>query len=101
MPGTRYSAVDIAKTARTCCLPITFGIRDIEKIFSRHGEVKLVQIPHHRETGEPRGFCLIEFGSVKVLLEASNDRVSKLQGNELDCAPLNAQASRCLGSTKV
>ena len=71
-------------------LPITFGIRDIEKIFSRHGEVglndpllrtlialrrlccpcadqqvKLVQIPHHRETGEPRGFCLIEFGSVK------------------------------------
>ncbi|CAE7544133.1 LARP7 [Symbiodinium necroappetens] len=72
-------------------LPITFGIRDIEKIFSRHGEVKLVQIPHHRETGEPRGFCLIEFGSVKVLLEASNDRVSKLQGNELDCAPLNAQ----------
>ncbi|CAE7831132.1 XI-D [Symbiodinium sp. CCMP2592] len=46
-------------------LPITFGIRDIEKIFSRHGEVKFVQIPHHRETGEPRGFCLIEFGSVK------------------------------------
>eukprot|EP00439_Symbiodinium_sp_Y106_P021367 s3538_g2.t1 len=41
-------------------LPITFGIRDIEKIFSRHGEVKFVQIPHHRETGEPRGFCLIE-----------------------------------------
>ena len=69
-------------------LPITFGIRDIEKIFSRHGEVggidpllctlkalrwlcpcavqvKFVQIPHHRETGEPRGFCLIEFGPVK------------------------------------
>ena len=24
-----------------------------------------MQIPHHRETGEPRGFCLVEFESVK------------------------------------
>ena len=29
-------------------------------------QVKLVEVPQHRETREPRGFAFVEFGDVQV-----------------------------------
>lgn len=44
-------------------LPLCFGIDDLAKFFAHHGHVKLVELPHHRETGEPRGYGFIQFST--------------------------------------
>jgi len=51
-------------------LPLAFGIDEIAKFFAHYGHVKLVDLPHHRETGEPRGFCFVEFASEKEAIAA-------------------------------
>eukprot|EP00434_Breviolum_minutum_P005395 symbB.v1.2.004757.t2/scaffold242.1/size254583/4 len=53
-------------------LPLTFGIDDLTKFFSSYGQVKLVEVPQHRETREPRGFAFVEFASVEEAEEALN-----------------------------
>eukprot|EP00438_Fugacium_kawagutii_P010018 Skav212650 [mRNA] locus=scaffold1227:91951:101710:+ [translate_table: standard] len=47
-------------------LPLTLGVDDLNKFFSEHGKVKLVELPQHRETREPRGFAFVEFGAAQV-----------------------------------
>lgn len=44
-------------------LPITFGIDDLTVFFARHGRVSLVELPRHRQTREPRGFCFVEYAT--------------------------------------
>lgn len=44
-------------------MPLTFSVDDIALFFARHGRVCLVELPRHRATREPRGFCFVEFAS--------------------------------------
>ncbi|CAK9037210.1 unnamed protein product [Durusdinium trenchii] len=53
----------ISRTLYVEGLPLTFGIDDLTTFFSEYGQVKLLELPHHRETREPRGFCFVEFAS--------------------------------------
>ncbi|CAJ1388202.1 unnamed protein product [Effrenium voratum] len=73
-PRGTYDAV--ARTVYVEGLPLTFGIDDLTKYFSRFGQVKLIELPHHRETQEPRGYCFVELASSKeaedVLSECNN-----------------------------
>lgn len=50
--------------------PLSFGTDDLAKFFASHGHVKLIELPHHRETGEPRGFGFIEFGTESEALQS-------------------------------
>jgi len=57
---------DVDPTPRTVYvegLPLSFGIDDLAQFFARYGSVRLVQLPQHRETREPRGFCFVEFAA--------------------------------------
>ena len=56
----------IARTLYVEGLPLTFGIDDLTRFFEDFGRVRLVQLPRHRETQEPRGFCLVEFASAEA-----------------------------------
>ncbi|CAE8632528.1 unnamed protein product, partial [Polarella glacialis] len=63
---TKAPMEDIDPTARTIYvegLPLTFAVDDLAKFFARHGTVRYIDLPHHLETREPRGFCFVEFAS--------------------------------------
>lgn len=51
-------------------LPLTLGLDDLTRHFSQLGRVALLQLPHHRETREPRGFCFVEFATEKEAVAA-------------------------------
>lgn len=51
-------------------LPLTFNIDDVSKYIARYGRVRLVDLPRHRETREPCGFCFIEFASQEEAMAA-------------------------------
>lgn len=52
-------------------LPLTFNIDDVTLHFSRYGTVRLVHLPRHPETGEPRGFGFVEFDTEQEATEAA------------------------------
>jgi len=62
----------VARTIYVEGLPLAFGIDEIAKFFAYYGHVKLVELPHHRETGEPRGFCFVEFALEKEAAAAAD-----------------------------
>eukprot|EP00435_Cladocopium_sp_Y103_P071126 s42_g36.t2 len=55
----------VSRTLYVEGLPLTLGVDDLKKFFSDYGQVKLVEVPQHRETREPRGFAFVEFGDVQ------------------------------------
>mmetsp|Transcript_91878 Transcript_91878/g.260119 ORF Transcript_91878/g.260119 Transcript_91878/m.260119 type:complete len:820 (-) Transcript_91878:119-2578(-) len=61
---SKAPAEHVDPTARTVYiegLPLTFGIDDLAHYLARHGCVRLVELPHHKQTREPRGFCFVEY----------------------------------------
>mmetsp|Transcript_88265 Transcript_88265/g.175403 ORF Transcript_88265/g.175403 Transcript_88265/m.175403 type:complete len:854 (-) Transcript_88265:123-2684(-) len=46
-------------------LPLTFGVDDLACFFAQYGHVRLVQLPRHRMTREPRGYCFVEYADAR------------------------------------
>lgn len=51
-------------------LPLTFSLDDLARFFAQYGKVGRLDMPHHRETKEPRGFCFVEYATEKEALGA-------------------------------
>jgi len=53
--------------------------QNLEGLFSQHGEVVDVAIPVDRDSGKPRGFAFVTFGSA----ESANEAIKQLDGADL------------------
>jgi RNA recognition motif-containing protein len=53
--------------------------QNLEGLFSQHGEIVDVAIPVDRESGKPRGFAFVTFGST----ESANAAIRNLDGADL------------------
>jgi len=76
----KFPLEDVDSVPRTIYVegfPVTSDLDDLSQLFARHGRVRLVEIPRHRLTREPRGFCFVEFATEEEAREAA----AALQGS--------------------
>lgn len=68
-------------------IPYSTTEQDLEQLFCECGEVLNVNLITDRDTGRPRGFGFIEFGTE----DNAQAAVSKFNGHEMDGRPLTVK----------